>query len=139
MPWLFGLLGRAAGRGARPVSPHPRRPPVPQPVRHGDGGDCHGSHVSGCDPRPMPPGGSSAHSWACVPQAGDSAMISPRERPASRPELEGALMRFVDDDLSRGEHVFVAGLIAAHPGATSSVRAYRFTKEELTRVYDSAL
>src|SRR5262249_53387050 len=44
-----------------------------------------------------------------------------------------------DGDLLRREHDFVAGLIAAHPDATSSVRAYRFTKEELPRSYELAM
>ena len=48
-------------------------------------------------------------------------------------------MRFVDGDLPPREHAFVAGLIAAHPDATRSVLAYRFTKEELWGAYDVAM
>jgi hypothetical protein len=55
------------------------------------------------------------------------------------PVSEVTLMRFVDGDLPPREHVFIAGLIAAHPDAFRSVLAYRFTNEELHRVYDVAM
>jgi hypothetical protein len=55
------------------------------------------------------------------------------------PVFEATLMRFVDGDLPPREHAFVAGLIAAHPDASRSVLAYRFTNEELRGVYDVAL
>jgi len=62
------------------------------------------------------------------------------EGPDARPPvLEATLMRFADGDLPRREHDFVAGLIAAHPDATGSVRAYRFTKEELPGSYEVAM
>jgi hypothetical protein len=53
--------------------------------------------------------------------------------------FEATLMRFVDGDLPPREHAFVAGLIAAHPEASRSVLAYRFTNEELRWVYDVAM
>jgi hypothetical protein len=59
--------------------------------------------------------------------------------PDEGPLSEATLMRFVDGDLSPREHAFVAELIAAHPEATSSVGAYRFTKEELPGAYQAAL
>jgi hypothetical protein len=55
------------------------------------------------------------------------------------PVSEATLMRFVDGDLPPREHEFVAGLIAAHPDASRSVLAYRFSNEELHRVYDVAM
>ena len=55
------------------------------------------------------------------------------------PVFEATLMRFVDGDLPPREHAFVAGLIAAHPDASRSVRAYCFTNEELRGVYDVAM
>ena len=55
------------------------------------------------------------------------------------PVSEATLMRFVDGDLPPREHEFVAGLIAAHPDASRSVLAYRFTNEELHGVYDEAM
>jgi hypothetical protein len=48
-------------------------------------------------------------------------------------------MRFADGELAQHEHDFVAGLIAAHPDATSSIKAYVFTRERLADVYDVAL
>jgi hypothetical protein len=55
------------------------------------------------------------------------------------PVFEATLMRFVDGDLPPREHAFVAELIAAHPDASRSVRAYCFTNEELRGVYDVAM
>jgi anti-sigma factor RsiW len=55
------------------------------------------------------------------------------------PVFEATLMRFVDGDLPPREHAFVARLIAAHPDATRSALAYRFTNEELRRAYDVAM
>ena len=55
------------------------------------------------------------------------------------PVSEATLMRFVDGDLPPREHAFIAGLIAAHPDASRSVLAYRFTNEELHGVYDEAM
>jgi anti-sigma factor RsiW len=53
--------------------------------------------------------------------------------------FEATLMRFVDGDLPPREHAFVARLIAAHPDASRSVLAYRFTNEELRGAYDVAM
>jgi anti-sigma factor RsiW len=57
------------------------------------------------------------------------------------PVFEATLMRFVDGDLPPREHAFVARLIAAHPDASRSVLAYRFTKtnDELRGAYDVAM
>jgi hypothetical protein len=48
-------------------------------------------------------------------------------------------MRFIDGDLPPREHAFVAGLIAAHPEETRSVRAYRFTRHQLPAAFEAAL
>jgi surface antigen len=55
------------------------------------------------------------------------------------PVAEATLMRFVDGDLPPREHAFVAELIAAHPDVLGSIRAYRFTKEELPGAYQAAM
>ncbi len=55
------------------------------------------------------------------------------------PVSEATLMRFADGDLPPREHAFVAELIAAHPDVFGSVRAYRFTKEELPGAYQAAM
>src|SRR6516225_10454846 len=63
----------------------------------------------------------------------------PGRTPDEGPLSEATLMRFVDGDLPPREHAFIAGLIAAHPDASRSVLAYRFTNEELHGVYDEAM
>src|SRR5262245_11217334 len=59
--------------------------------------------------------------------------------PPEGPVSEPTLMRFVDGDLPPREHAFVAEIIAAHPEQTHSVRAYRFTREDLPGVFAAAL
>jgi hypothetical protein len=67
-------------------------------------------------------------------------MIKPPGRTAEEgPVSEATLMRFIDGDLPPREHAFVAGLIAAHPQATKSVCAYRFTRQELPAAFEAAL
>jgi hypothetical protein len=67
-------------------------------------------------------------------------MIKPPDRtPEEGPVSEATLMRFIDGDLPPREHAFVAGLIAAHPQETKSVRAYRFTRHELPAAFEGAL
>jgi hypothetical protein len=67
-------------------------------------------------------------------------MIKPPGRTADEgPVSEATLMRFIDGDLPPREHAFVAGLIAAHPEETRSVRAYRFTRHQLPAAFEAAL
>jgi hypothetical protein len=63
----------------------------------------------------------------------------PDKRPEEGPVSEATLMRFIDGDLPPREHAFVAGLIAAHRQETNSVRAYRFTRDELPAAFEAAL
>ena len=63
----------------------------------------------------------------------------PGKTPDEGPVSEATLMRFSDGDLPPREHAFVAGLIAAHPEETKSVRAYRFTKHQLPMAFEAAL
>jgi hypothetical protein len=67
-------------------------------------------------------------------------MIKPPGSAAEEgPVSEATLMRFTDGDLPPREHAFVAELIAAHPQETNSVRAYRFTRDELPAAFEAAL
>ena len=63
----------------------------------------------------------------------------PGKTPDEGPVSEATLMRFIDGDLPLREHAFVAGLIAAHPEETRSVRAYRFTRHQLPAAFEAAL
>jgi len=59
--------------------------------------------------------------------------------PSEGPVSEPTLMRFVDGDLPAREHAFVAEIVASHPHATRSVRAYRFTRDRLAEALAPAL